>query len=170
MFPVNGQMKQLEILGGGTVHPDIMAALGLPNHQAWAFGMGVERLAMVMFDIPDIRLFWTKDKRFLEQFTPKQVTKFKPYSKYEMCYKDMSFYTSPEFSYNDMCTIARDEDPNNLIESIVLIDEFEHHGRMSMCYRLTYRSMDGPLKNTQVNNIQKSIKDRLATELKVEMR
>ena len=35
----------------------------------WAFGLGLERLAMVLFDIPDIRLFWTKDDRFLSQFS-----------------------------------------------------------------------------------------------------
>ena len=53
----NGEIKHLEILGAGTVHPDIMRDLGLPNHQAWAFGVGLERLAMVMFDIPDTKPF-----------------------------------------------------------------------------------------------------------------
>ena len=85
----NGKMRQLEILGAGTVHPDIMKDLGLAHKQAWAFGVGLERLAMVMFEIPDIRLFWSHDKRFLSQFTPGTITKFKPYSKYEICYKDV---------------------------------------------------------------------------------
>ena len=34
----------------------------------WAFGLGLERLAMAMYDIPDIRLFWSEDERFLSQF------------------------------------------------------------------------------------------------------
>lgn len=166
----NGKMKQLEILGAGTVHPNIMESLGLPNKKAWAFGLGLERLAMVMFGIPDIRLFWSTDKRFLSQFTPGQVTKFNPYSKYESCYKDISFFLSPKFSYNDLCSIARDEDETNLIESIILIDEFQVKGRTSQCYRITYRSMDGTLRNADVNKIQKSIRDRIIQELEVEVR
>jgi phenylalanyl-tRNA synthetase alpha chain len=169
-FKVDGQTKQLELLGAGTVHPDIMADLGLPDHQAWAFGLGIERLAMVMFDIPDIRLFWTYDHRFLDQFTAGKVTKFKPFSKYEICYKDISLYTNSTFSYNDLCAIARDEDKHMLIESIVLIDEFYNKGRQSQCYRVTYRSMDGTLKNSEVEKIQKSIRKRVVEELKVEIR
>jgi phenylalanyl-tRNA synthetase alpha chain len=169
-FTMNGQTKQLEVLGAGTVHPDIMKDLGLPDHQAWAFGLGLERLAMVMFDIPDIRLFWTHDKRFLEQFKAKQITKFKPYSKYESCWKDISFFTSPEFSYNDFCTIARDEDRHSLIESLTLIDEFQKKGRNSQCYRVVYRSMDSTLKNAEVNKLHKAIATRIIDELKVEVR
>ena len=166
----NGKTKQLEILGAGTVHPDIMKDLGLGNKRAWAFGLGLERLAMVMFDIPDIRLFWSTDKRFSSQFTPGKVTKFVPYSKYEVCYKDVSFFTSEKFSYNDLCSIARDVDEKNLIESINLIDEFHLKGRASQCYRVTYRSMDGTLRNSEVNRIQKSIIQKLKSELGVEIR
>lgn len=169
-FPMDGQTKQLEVLGAGTVHPDIMADLGLPDHKAWAFGLGIERLAMVMFDIPDIRLFWSHDRRFLDQFEAGKITKFKPYSKHEACYKDISFYTSPKFSYNDFCVIARDEDRDNLIESITLIDEFQNKGRTSQCYRITYRSMEHSLKNAEVNKIQKAIRDRIVQELEVEVR
>lgn len=169
-FKMGNETKQLEVLGAGTVHPDIMKDLGLPNHQAWAFGLGIERLAMVMFDIPDIRLFWSQDKRFLSQFKPGKITKFKSYSKYEMCYKDVSFYTNPKFSYNDMCVIARDEDRNNIIESITLIDEFQNKSRTSQCYRIVYRSMDGTLKNSEVESIQKAIRKRLISELEVEIR
>ena len=166
----DGQEKELEILGAGTVHPDIMKDLGLPNKKAWAFGLGIERLAMVMFGIPDIRLFWSNDQRFTSQFKPGKITKFVPYSKYEACYKDISFFTSEEFSYNDLCSIVRDEDKDNFVESIVLIDEFQSKGRTSQCYRIMYRSMDSTLKNSEVNKIQKAIRKRLAEELKVEIR
>lgn len=169
-FEMDGQKKQLEVLGAGTVHPDIMKDLGLPNHKAWAFGLGIERLAMVMFDIPDIRLFWSQDKRFLEQFKAGEVTKFKSYSKYEACYKDISFFTSPRFSYNDLCSIARDEDKHSLIESITLIDEFHVKGRVSQCYRISYRSMDTTLKNSEIDKIQKAIRKRITEELQVEVR
>lgn len=165
-----GKIRQLEVLGAGTVHPDIMKDLGLGHKQAWAFGLGLERLAMVMFGIPDIRLFWSVDKRFLSQFTPGTVTKFVPYSKYEVCYKDVSFFTSVKFSYNDMCSIARDVDERNLIESVSLIDEFHVKGRASQCYRVIYRAMDGTLKNSEVNKIQKILCERLVSELKVEIR
>jgi len=169
-FKMNDQEKQLELLGAGTVHPDIMKDLGLENHQAWAFGLGIERLAMVLFDIPDIRLFWTQDKRFLSQFKSGQITKFQPYSKHEACYKDVAFYLGPLFSYNDLCVIARDEDKDNMIESIILIDEFEHKGRTSQCYRINYRSMDYTLKNSEVDKIQKAIRKRLSEDLSLELR
>lgn len=166
----DGTTKQLEILGAGTVHPDIMTDLGLPNQKAWAFGLGLERLAMVMFDIPDIRLFWSQDHRFLNQFKPGQITKFKPFSKHEACYKDVSMFISDKFNYNDLCTIARDEDKDNLIESITLIDNFSKGDKTSHCYRIMYRSMEHTLKNEDVDKIQESIRNRIADELGVELR
>ena len=87
-----------------------------------------------------------------------------------MCYKDISFFLSGKFSYNDFCSIARDEDPRNIIESIKLIDDFKKGERVSHCYRIVYRSMDSTLKNFEVDKIQAKIKDRLIKELKVEIR
>lgn len=61
---------------------------GCQGEKAWAFGLGLERLAMVLFAIPDIRLFWTSDQRFTKQFKAGRLdTKFKPYSKYPPCFK-----------------------------------------------------------------------------------
>ena len=66
----------------------ILEANGCQGEKAWAFGLGLERLAMVLFAIPDIRLFWTSDQRFTKQFKAGRLdTKFKPYSKYPPCFK-----------------------------------------------------------------------------------
>jgi len=57
----------LEVLGCGVTEQEILKRNGRTDHVAWAFGLGLERLAMVLFDIPDIRLFWSNDKRFTSQ-------------------------------------------------------------------------------------------------------
>ena len=41
-----------------------MVNAGRPGQLGWAFGLGLERLAMVLFDVPDIRLFWSDDPRY----------------------------------------------------------------------------------------------------------
>lgn len=47
---------------------------------------------MILFNIPDVRLFWTEDERFHRQFTSNDIVNFQPYSKYPPCYKDISFW------------------------------------------------------------------------------
>ena len=47
---------------------------------------------MVLFSIPDIRLFWSDDERFTSQFKAGKIVKFNSYSKYPLCYKDVSFW------------------------------------------------------------------------------
>jgi phenylalanyl-tRNA synthetase alpha chain len=79
------------------------------DHVAWAFGLGLERIAMVLFQIPDIRLFWSQDSRFLQQFSAGKVTQFKPYSKYPNSSKDISFWlTGAGVHENDVYDIVRD--------------------------------------------------------------
>lgn len=74
--------KWLEMLGCGMLHPMILRNGGRKEKDvAWACGLGLERFAMKLFDIPDVRLFWSKDPRFLDQFKEGEITKFKPFSK-----------------------------------------------------------------------------------------
>jgi phenylalanyl-tRNA synthetase alpha chain len=60
----------IEILGAGMVHPNVLRAGGIdPDvYSGFAFGMGIERVAMTMFGINDLRLMCENDARFLEQF------------------------------------------------------------------------------------------------------
>jgi phenylalanyl-tRNA synthetase alpha chain len=60
----------LEILGSGMVHPAVFEAVGYDPERVtgFAFGMGIERVAMLKWDVEDIRLFYENDLRFLEQF------------------------------------------------------------------------------------------------------
>jgi phenylalanyl-tRNA synthetase alpha chain len=62
--------KWLEIMGAGMVHPDLFKNIGYEANlwQGFAFGLGVERIAMIKYGIDDIRLFFGSDIRFLEQF------------------------------------------------------------------------------------------------------
>jgi phenylalanyl-tRNA synthetase alpha chain len=60
----------LEILGSGMVHPQVLRTVGYDPEEVtgWAFGMGVERVAMLRYGIDDIRLFYENDLRFLQAF------------------------------------------------------------------------------------------------------
>lgn len=117
---------------------------------------------MILFSIPDIRLFWSIDSRFLSQFEHGKITTFKPYSKYPSCFKDVSFWSLKDqlLHENDFCDLVRDV-AGDIVEdvkkvgicfsvhkarphSILQIDEFVHPktGRISTCFRINYRSMD----------------------------
>ena len=60
----------IEVLGAGMIHPRVLEMSGIDPHvySGWAFGMGLERLAMRRFKISDLRLIFENDVRFLEQF------------------------------------------------------------------------------------------------------
>lgn len=68
--PVCKGTKWVEVLGAGMVHPNVFRAVGIDPeiYTGFAFGMGLERIAMGRYGIPEIRLFLENDLRFLEQF------------------------------------------------------------------------------------------------------
>lgn len=67
---VCGRKGWLEILGAGMIHPNVFKHVGydVKKYTGFAFGMGVERIAMLKYGINDIRLFFENDLRFLKQF------------------------------------------------------------------------------------------------------
>ncbi|TNF33219.1 MAG: phenylalanine--tRNA ligase subunit alpha [Gammaproteobacteria bacterium] len=67
---VCGQSGWLEVLGCGMVHPKVFEHVGIDNEKftGYAFGMGVERLAMLRYGVNDLRMFFENDLRFLKQF------------------------------------------------------------------------------------------------------
>ena len=176
----------LEILGCGITKQEIHINAGMPYQVGWAFGVGLERLAMLLFSIPDIRLFWSADSRFLSQFsTVNDIKTFTPFSKYPACYKDVSFWlrgsTSAAggglkgkreiFHKNDLMEIVRNVG-GDLVEDVKLIDEFTHpvSAKRSLCYRINYRSLERTLTNEEADAMHEEIRKQIVDHFGVEIR
>ncbi|GAB4248872.1 MAG: phenylalanine--tRNA ligase subunit alpha [Vicingaceae bacterium] len=69
-WEINGEKKWMEILGCGMVDPNVLKNCGIDTdkYTGYAFGMGVERIAMLKYGITDIRAFYENDLRFIQQF------------------------------------------------------------------------------------------------------
>lgn len=176
----------LEVLGCGVVKQDLFINAGVPDRLGWAFGIGIDRIAMLLFKIPDIRLFWSQDNRFLSQFEGvsddlNKLKRFVPFSKYPPCPKDVSFWlssttaaggnTKGTFHENDVMELVRSV-AGDVVEDVRLIDEFTHPktGRKSMAYRIVYRSLERTLTNEEANNFHEDVRTKLVEELGVELR
>ncbi|KAJ5899324.1 hypothetical protein N7495_004068 [Penicillium taxi] len=175
----------LEILGCGVIKQEILINSDVPNRVGWAFGLGIERIAMLLFNIPDIRLFWSRDERFLSQFKAGSITRFEPFSKHPACYKDVAFWLPPSavtggssaaggavpFHENDVMEIVRGIG-GDLVEDVSMIDEFTHPktARKSMCYRINYRSLERTLTNEEANEMHDKVRAKLVGDLGVELR
>ncbi|KAJ3397848.1 hypothetical protein HDU92_002520 [Lobulomyces angularis] len=170
--------KWLELCGCGVIQQEILNKTGNGDKVGWAFGLGLERIAMVLFNIPDIRLFWSQDERFLSQFKKGQITQFQSFSKYPSCYKDISFWlgknksdTNVNVHDNEIFDVVRDA-AGDLAEDVKLIDEFTHPktGRKSKCYRINYCSLNRTFTNAEVDEIQNKVKDIMLKRFDIELR
>ncbi|KAF3703887.1 Phenylalanine--tRNA ligase, mitochondrial [Channa argus] len=174
---VRFQGDWMEVLGCGVMEQELLNSAGAANKLGWAFGLGLERLAMVLYSIPDIRLFWSQDDRFLKQFRVQDIHQpicFQPLSKYPPLVNDISFWL-PEnrenFTENDFYDLVRSIG-GDLVEKVTLVDEFTHPktGRHSQCYRLTYRHMERTLTQQEVRLMHQQIECAAETELGVQGR
>lgn len=64
----------LELLGCGIMEQKLLNSAGIEDQIGWAFGLGLERIAMRLYGIPDIRLFWSDDSGFLSKFDVNSIT------------------------------------------------------------------------------------------------
>lgn len=175
------QNEWLELLGCGIVKQELLINSDCQDRIGWAFGMGLERTAMLLFGVPDIRLFWSKDPRFTSQFEAGKISRFVPFSKYPACYKDIAFWlrstssaaggAMPSFHENDMMEAVRDV-AGDLAEDVRMVDEFVNAktGRKSLCYRINYRSLERTLTNEEVNGLHEQVRKELVEKCGVELR
>ncbi|XP_046415784.1 probable phenylalanine--tRNA ligase, mitochondrial isoform X2 [Neodiprion fabricii] len=166
----------LEVLGCGIVRQEILQKSGAADRIGWAFGAGLERLAMLFYSIPDIRLFWSEDPGFLNQFKVEDYHSrivYKRVSIYPPSSNDISFWlpNETEFTPNDFFEIVRDIG-GDIIEQVALIDDFVHpkNNRRSHCYKITYRHMERTLTKFEVNTIHRKIGRAVQDKFNVEIR
>ncbi|ODV80452.1 phenylalanyl-tRNA synthetase [Suhomyces tanzawaensis NRRL Y-17324] len=164
----------LECCGSGIVNQQVLLNAGLTDDKlGWAFGIGLDRIAMLLFGIPDIRLFWSLDERFSLQFQQGKIATFVPYSKYPGIDRDISFWLPGDsvLHENDVMEYVRSH-AGDLAESVVLIDEFVHPktGKKSQCYRINYQSMDRSLTRDEINVIHSKVENDLVDNFDVSIR
>jgi len=157
---INGQW--IEILGGGMPKKSVLKNFGLEGYNGWAFGFGLERLAIISMELPDIRLLWSTDERVKKQLH--MGTKFQEVSKYPPVTRDISFIVEKTFSPNDYFDLVRDV-AGDLVEQVELIDEYENEEKFgkdkkSYAYRVIYRSNDRTLTSEEVDVIHKALEEK----------
>lgn len=166
----------LEVLGCGVVHPDICRRAGCDD-ALLAWGIGLERLAMLLFRIPDIRLFWSREPAFLRQFTRGRVTDFVAFSSLPPVARDISFWLPAErwTGLNEFLELARESAPE-LVQSVVVLDEFRHPkvNTRSMTFRITFAPVatmrDSAQLTSEANTAMASLRDIVVHKLQVTLR
>lgn len=167
---IKWENQWLEMVGAGVVHTQVLKNLGIDPavYNGWAFGFGLERLAMIKMEIPDIRIFWSTDKRITSQF--KDIdSRFQEISKYPMTYRDISFFVDKSANLNSYYEIVRDC-AGDLVEEVSLSDKYENkekfgENKISYTFRIVYRSNERTLTNDEVDKIQALIETRTKQEL-----
>jgi phenylalanyl-tRNA synthetase alpha chain len=155
--PAKGEW--LELLGSGMPKKSTLSKLGVEGYHGWAFGFGVERLAITSMELPDIRLLWSLDERIKKQLVLGQP--FKEVSKYPPVVRDISFIVKKGFVPNNYFDLVRAV-AGDLVEEVALVDTYENEaklgaGNVSYAYRITYRSIERTLTSAEVNTLHKEL-------------
>tara|TARA_R110000824_G_scaffold401771_1_gene615308 strand:- start:9752 stop:10885 length:1134 start_codon:yes stop_codon:yes gene_type:complete len=155
---INGEW--VEILGGGMPKKSVLKNFGLEGYNGWAFGFGLERLAIISMKLPDIRLLWSTDERVRKQLVLGQ--EFDEVSKYPPVLRDISFVVAKEgFVVNTYFDLVRDI-AGDLVEQVELLDQYENEekfgaGKISYAFRITYRSIEKTLTGAEVDELHKKL-------------
>jgi len=153
--------RWVEVLGSGVVNPKVIANFGADPeiYNGWAFGFGLERLAILSMNLPDIRLLRSEDERVKKQLILGQT--YKEVSKYPAAERDISFFVKNDFGLNEYYDLIRDIG-GELIEEVRMIDKYEspsgiNQGKTSYTFRIIYRANDRTLTKGEIEEIQNRI-------------
>jgi len=167
--------KWLEVVGAGVVHTQVLRNLGIDPeaYNGWAFGFGLERLAMASMELPDIRLLWSDDERVTKQL--QLGNKFKEVSKYPAIIRDISFIVPKSFVPNDYFDLIRDIGGDDVIEEVSLLDKYENDkkfggDKMSYTYRIVYRSLERTLTTEEIEPLQNKVIGETRSQFKADIR
>src|SRR3989344_4969143 len=169
---VEKNAKWIEILGGGIPKKEVLANFCVKGYNGWAFGFGLERLAILSMDLLDIRLLWSEDERVKKQLL--LGNKFKEVSKFPPITRDISFVVGADFVPNNYFDIIRDAG-GDLVEEVSLLDKYENAekfgpGKVSYTYRIIYRSNERTLLLEEVAPIQEKIIEETKKQFGAEVR
>ncbi|XP_074704814.1 ferredoxin-fold anticodon-binding domain-containing protein 1 isoform X1 [Strix aluco] len=136
--------------------------------------LNLDLLAMLLCGIPDWRMLWTSDTRFLHQFPRGELRLFKSFSLYPPSYvHDVSFWVPDGEQFDEVAfhTIAR-QVSGEMVISLQLIDSFQQSEtrRKSLCYRLTFQSCDKALSRQEVAEMQLLFRKEINQRLRVTLR
>lgn len=167
---INGQW--IEILGGGMPKKSVLKNFGVTGYNGWAFGFGLERLAIIGMELPDIRLLWSKDPRVVRQL--KLGNKYNDVSKFPAIVRDISFIVKNDFIPNNYFDLVRDVAPD-LVEEVGLLDKYENEekfgkGNVSYAYRITYRTLERTLTNAEIDVLHKKLEEVTKTTYEARVR
>ena len=186
--------RKIEVLWSWVVHPNVLESLWIDSEKYnwWAFGFGIERLAMLLKDIPDIRIFWSQDPRVLEQWW-----NFNPYnevSNLPPVYKDISFIVDKKLFEKDIkeseksweIELLNEADSFDiawivrniawdLIEEVRVVDIYENdklfwEDKKSVTINITFRSLERSLTHDEINKLYFDIRDAITNELWYQLR
>ncbi|HBT80694.1 MAG TPA: hypothetical protein DEB13_02000 [Candidatus Yanofskybacteria bacterium] len=165
--------KWLEVLGAGVVKGVVLKNLGVDPevYNGWAFGFGLERLAMISMELPDIRLLWSDDERVKKQLV--LGNKFREVSKFPPITRDISFVVDKDFTPNNYYDLVRDLG-GGLVEEVKLLDNYDNEkfgaGKTSYTFRIVYRSNERTLVSEEIDAIQDKICEDTKNQFKAEIR
>ncbi len=169
---INGNW--VEVLGSGVVRGSVLDKLGVDSskYNGWAFGFGLERLAIVSMNLPDIRLLWSEDPRVQKQLKLGQT--FQEVSKFPPIKRDISFVVSKNFVPNNYFDLIR-EIGGDLVEQVELLDKYENAekfgpDKVSYTYRVVYRSPERTLKTEEVEPLQERLYNETKSQYNADLR
>ncbi|XP_029304523.1 ferredoxin-fold anticodon-binding domain-containing protein 1 [Cottoperca gobio] len=136
--------------------------------------LNLDLLAVLLFSLPDWRLLWSHDPRFLQHFVlrPSPGKPFHPFSMFPEHFSfDISFWTGPTWEERKFHALTR-EAGHGTVEQVKLIDTFSHPelSQTSYCYRLIYHSHTHALSHTQALQFHKDLESFLTSRLQVIIR